>query len=113
MATAVVITVALFTVATAVESMTGILGQLELAVAFMLIGIGTVSIIFGAPLTHEHTHEHDHTKHDHEHAHRYGAIPILGRKLHFHRQLFGVGIIHGLASNDELLVIFVAGLGVG
>ena len=36
-----------------------------------------------------------------------------GKKLHFHRQLFGVGIVHGLASNDEILAIFVVGLGVG
>jgi len=113
MATAAIITVILFSVATAVGSITGILGQLELAVAFMLIGIGAVSIIFGTPVTHKHMHEHGDSAHSHPHTHRYGVFGILGKKLHFHHQLFGVGIVHGLASNDELLAIFVAGLGVG
>ena len=113
MATAAVITLVLFTITTAVESITRILGQLELAVAFMLIGIGVVSMIFGAPLTHDHTHEHGGGAHTHIHTHRYGGIPILGKKAHFHHQLFGVGIVHGLASNDELIALFVAGLGVG
>ncbi|MBM3898381.1 MAG: hypothetical protein FJ358_07670 [Thaumarchaeota archaeon] len=113
MATAAIITVILFSVATAVGSITGILGQLELAVAFMLIGIGAVSIIFGTPVTHKHMHEHGDSAHSHPHTHRYGGLGILGKKLHFHHQLFGVGIVHGLASNDELLAIFVAGLGVG
>jgi high-affinity nickel permease len=113
MATAAIITVILFTIATAVESMMGILGQLELAVAFMLIGIGAVSIIFGTPVTHEHSHTHGDSAHSHTHTHRYGGLGILGKKVHFHHQLFGVGIVHGLASNDELIAIFVAGLGVG
>ena len=37
----------------------------------------------------------------------------MGKRLHFHHKLFGVGIIQGLASNDELIAVFVAGLGVG
>lgn len=113
MATAAIITTILFTLAAAVGSITGILGQLELAVALMLIGIGAVSIVFGAPVTHEHPHEHGSKSHSHPHTHRYGGLGILGQKLHFHHQLFGVGIVHGLASNDELIAIFVAGLGIG
>jgi len=113
MATAAIVTIALFTLASAVGSITGILNGLELAVAFMLIGIGAVGIIFGVPVTHEHTHEHGGSAHSHVHTHRYGGLGILGKRLHFHHKLFGVGIMHGLASNDELIAVFVAGLGVG
>jgi len=41
---------------------------------------------------HEHLHIHD----DHK---------------HLHKHMFGIGIIHGLASNDELLVLITATLG--
>ena len=113
MATAAILTVVLFTLATQVESITGFLAQLELAVAVMLIAIGAVGILFGVPIPHEHMHQHGEKTHSHFHLHRSGGIGLLARKTHFHHPLFGVGIIHGLASNDELIAIFVAGLGIG
>ncbi len=113
MITAAIITITLFTLATQVKSITGMLDQLELAVAVMLIAIGAIGILFGAPKTHDHLHEHGGEAHSHVHNHRFRAFGLLGQKLHFHHPLFGVGIVHGLASNDELIAIFVAGLGVG
>jgi hypothetical protein len=113
MATAAILTIVLFTLATQVESITGLLAQLELAVAVMLIAIGAVGILFGVPIPHEHTHQHGEKTHSHFHIHRPGGIGLFASKTHFHHPLFGVGIIHGLASNDELIAIFVAGLGIG
>ncbi|MBI2184561.1 MAG: hypothetical protein HYU39_06340 [Thaumarchaeota archaeon] len=116
MFTAAIITVILFTVVTQVEAVTTILNQFENMVAFMLIAIGAIGIIMGfrAPTVHEHPHTHPGgIVHSHPHSHRFGRLGRIASKTHLHHPLLGVGIIHGLASNDELLFLFVAGLGVG
>ena len=113
MVTAAIITAALFMAAASVASVKGILNNLDLGVAVMLIAIGAAGIFFGAPITHEHPHNHADKPHSHLHSHRFGALGLFGRKMHVHHPLFGVGILHGLASNDELIAIFVAGLGIG
>ena len=113
MVTAAIITVALFMAATRVVSITGILDNLEVGVGVMLIAIGGIGIFFGAPITHEHHHNHADKAHSHAHNHRFGALGLFGRRIHVHHPLFGVGILHGFASNDELIAIFVAGLGIG
>ncbi|MBI2971491.1 MAG: hypothetical protein HYY37_03705 [Candidatus Aenigmarchaeota archaeon] len=114
MITAAVITIILFTVAIQAKSLSGILEHFETAVAVMLILIGTVGILLEVPIVHRHVHHHIGRRvHAHRHSHRFGRLGTFARKAHLHPPLFGVGIIHGLASNDELLALFVAGLGTG
>lgn len=113
MATAAIIAVILFVAASKVRSITGLLSNLEVGVALMLIVIGILGILFRAPMTHEHAHIHGDKEHLHVHTHRYGGLGKFTRKMHVHHPLFEIGIVHGLASNDELIALFVAGLGVG
>jgi hypothetical protein len=86
----------------------------ELGVAVMLIVIGVAAVLMAIPTFHNHLHIHpDGTVHSHSHRHRFGRLGGFAQKTHLHHSLLGIGIIHGLASNDELLLLFVAGLGVG
>jgi hypothetical protein len=113
MLTAAIITILLFSLSLA-EVVTTLLSQIELGVAIMLILIGVVGIFFKVPTVHEHPHRHlGKGSHSHVHRHRFGGFGGLARRVHFHHPLFGVGIVHGLASNDEILSLFVIGLGVG
>lgn len=89
-----------------------LLENFEVIIPTTLIVMGIISLTVGIPLQHKHQHEHkDGTKHEHIHAHRIGGL--LSNKLSPHHTSFGVGIIHGLASNDELFIILVLGLGIG
>jgi hypothetical protein len=111
MVTATMVTIFLFLTVSAAGAQG--LPSLEGAVAVMLLVIGG----FGLALEYEpvkrwwrarfHRHEHDHgpTKHAHDHPH-------LSRGRREHGVMLGIGIVHGLASNDELLVLFVLALGV-
>ncbi len=80
--------------------------QFEVAVAVMLVAIGVVAILWEfrvfhrVGLLHDHPHEHVGGTHRHPHVHL--------RRLGDHGAMFGIGIVHGLASNDELLVLLVA-----
>lgn len=80
------------------------LAHFELAVAFMLAAIGVLGILYELGFLHSHAHRHEAEEHAHAHVH-------MGRSNE-HRTMFGIGIVHGLASNDELLVLFVASLSV-
>ena len=102
MITATVVTVVLFLFRDYV--LQDLLNHLELAVAVMLVLIGVLGLLIEFGLIHRHRHHHDVEEHDHVHVH-------LGR-VDEHRVMFGIGIVHGLASNDELLILFVASLGV-
>jgi len=82
------------------------LGWFESAVAIMLIGLGAFAFK-DVGLFHTHRHNHDGPEHIHLHLHLRGA-----REEHYHRHMFGIGIVQGLASNDELLILFTASLGV-
>ncbi len=81
------------------------LASFEKVVGVMLIVLGLLSLK-DALFKHSHTHRHGELAHLHVHLH--------GRESssHDHRHIFGIGIIHGLASNDELLLLFTASLGV-
>jgi len=78
----------------------------EVVVAVMLILIGVAALLWEfrvlhrIGLLHEHPHEHPAGEHRHPHFHlsRFGD----------HGTMFGIGVVHGLASNDELLVLLVA-----
>jgi high-affinity nickel permease len=114
MTTAAVITVALFFLIFQTGSIAGLLSSLEPGVAVMLIVIGMSTILLELPLAHSHQHSHsDGTIHSHSHRHRFGGLGRFARKPHLHHPLLGIGIIHGLASNDELFLLFVSGMGVG
>ncbi|MEK6986873.1 MAG: hypothetical protein AABX97_02120 [Candidatus Thermoplasmatota archaeon] len=85
------------------------LGNFELVVAVMLVVIGVVGLLIEFDLLHRHPHEHelaDHRVESHSHTH------VHVRRMNEHRTMFGIGIVHGLASNDEILILFVASFGV-
>jgi len=83
-----------------------ILSRFELIVGIMLIGLGlyTIGDVF---LFHRHEHSSGKAAHEHSHMHSKPAD-----KKHLHKHMFGIGIVHGLASNDELLILLTASLGV-
>ncbi len=85
------------------------LGNFELVVAVMLVVIGVVGLLIEFNVIHRHPHEHrvadrEPEAHSHTHVHLFRARE--------HRTMFAIGIVHGLASNDELLILFLASFGV-
>ena len=96
MITAVIITAILFVFR---DALSPILEHFEILVALMLIFLGVVSIRQVG--MHFHAHRHGGLEHEHLHGHD-GNV---------HKHMFGIGIVHGLASNDELLVLITATLG--
>jgi ABC-type nickel/cobalt efflux system permease component RcnA len=89
--------------------LSSVLGYFESVVGVMLILLGMASIISyrGIELFHDHSHPAKDSGHLHAHTHEEGEV-----HTHFHKHMFGIGIVHGLASNDELIVLFTASLGV-
>ena len=102
MITATIITVLLYELRATV--LQGILANLEIAVAVMLVVIGVVGLLVEFGFLHRHAHRHESEEHVHVHTHLHEDPE--------HRTMFGIGIVHGLASNDELLILFVASLSV-
>ncbi|MBI4020676.1 MAG: hypothetical protein HY369_00365 [Candidatus Aenigmarchaeota archaeon] len=96
MLTAVAVTILLLVFKDAVLSR--FLGQMEAVVAIMLIGVGIVTL----KGLHAHPHHHGRLVHSHPHKH--------AGETHDHRHLLGMGVVQGLASNDELLVLVSIGL---
>jgi len=84
--------------------LTAFLANFEKVVGVMLIVLGLFSLkdVFNL---HSHAHKHEGISHEHPHRH---AQDFNG---HVHKHMFGIGIIHGIASNDELLILFTASLG--
>ena len=83
------------------------LSHFEIIAGLMLIILGMLSLkdIF---LFHLHKHKHGNIIHSHFHLH---AKNESNRHVHKHIRIFGIGMIQGLASNDELLILFTASLG--
>lgn len=102
MITATVVTVLLYEFRATL--LTGLLEHLELAVAVMLVVIGVFGLLVEFGFIHRHAHRHESEEHVHTHLHPHGEPA--------HRAMFGIGVVHGLASNDELLILFVASLSV-
>jgi high-affinity nickel permease len=102
MITATIVTVVLY--ALRETFLPAFLAHLELAVAVMLVVIGVLGILIEFNLLHRHLHRHESEEHVHTHVH-------LSRSGE-HQAMFGIGVVHGLASNDELLILFVASLSV-
>ncbi len=82
------------------------LANFERVVGVVLIALGLFSMKDFFSL-HSHTHKHEGTEHSHPHAH--SSAGQIGK--HAHKHMFGIGMVHGLASNDELLILFTASLG--
>ena len=88
-----------------------LLENFEIIIASIMVVMGIISLTIGIPLQHKHEHNHDGIKHEHVHTHRVGGF--IKKDLKAHHASFGVGIIHGLASNDELFIVLILGLGIG
>ena len=80
----------------------GHMPHFEKIVGIMLIVLGVLSLrdFFSF-------HSHRGVVHSHPHIHLKNQD-----NNHSHRHMFGIGILHGLASNDELLLLFTASLAV-
>ena len=102
MITAAIITIALFAFKDSILKF--ILPHFEKIAGIMLVVLGIISLK-DAFRFHFHRHKHGSVIHSHLHSHKKNAPD------HSHRHIFGIGIIHGLASNDELLVLLTASLG--
>jgi len=88
-----------------------LLENFEIIIASIMVIMGIISLTFGIPLQHKHEHNHDGIKHEHVHTHRVGGL--MKKDLKPHHASFGIGIVHGLASNDELFIVLILGLGIG
>ncbi|MDO8427633.1 MAG: hypothetical protein Q7S92_00290 [Candidatus Diapherotrites archaeon] len=85
-----------------------ILSYFELLVSFMLIALGLFSLLALYVNRNSHAHKHDHSSvvsHSHPHLHFFDDD-----SKHAHQHMFWIGIIHGLASNDELLLLLTVTL---
>lgn len=86
------------------------LTQLDVAVAVMLLGLGAWRILVFIQRRRGHAHEHAHrlgewfTRHTHGHFHL--------QRYRSHLGLLGIGVVHGLSSNDEILVLATTALAV-
>ena len=104
MLTATIITIILF--AFRESFLNNILPHFEKVVGILLIALGMFSLRDFLSF-HSHRHSHGNLFHSHSHIHIKKS-----RDLHSHAHMFGIGIVHGLASNDELLMLFTASLAV-
>ena len=105
MLTATIVTIALFIFK---ESfLDNVIPHFEKIAGLMLIALGILSLrdFFSF---HSHMHSHGSIVHLHPHIH----IKKHKDKSHSHIHMFGIGIVHGIASNDELLILFTASLAV-
>ncbi len=97
MITASIVTLILFNFRNYIIS--NLLGHFEYIAALMLIALGVFSLV---NLKFSHKHKHEHGKKHHGHSHT--------QEGHYHKHMFGIGVIQGMASNDELLTLFVMSL---
>ena len=105
MATATIITIIIFIFK---ESfLNRVLPNFEKIAGIMLIVLGILSLrdFFSF---HFHRHSHGNIIHSHPHIH----LKKHQENKHSHIHMFGIGVVHGLASNDELLMLFTASLAV-
>jgi high-affinity nickel permease len=106
MLTAAILTVLLYTLGQSVLS--GFLSQMAILVAVMLALIGVLGLLWEFNVFHMHEHVHGLARHTHVHSWLHGHLTKHGE----HKTMFSVGIVQGIASNDELLFLLVGALGV-
>jgi hypothetical protein len=83
------------------------IGRMETLVPIMLILVGLLGL--GMELKRLHIHRHRHVPEGPAHQHFHVHV----RPGHQHGAMAGIGVVHGLASNDELLLVLLVGLGAG
>ena len=128
MITASIITVTLYLSSQTV--LRTLLDNLQIFVVVMLIVIGVLGILVETRYYHEHVHRHLFREHSHTHSHASlrsaiqrlipGSRPARENdgpegdhvSSEPRKTMFGIGIVHGLASNDELLILFTVSLSV-
>lgn len=81
----------------------GFVSRLDVLVPVMLIAVGLWGLLIATRRVHAHRHAHGPRAHAHLHVH---LDPSHGAKA-----MGGIGLVHGLASNDELLLILGSVLG--
>ncbi len=101
MAGAAVVTAALYLERDSVIGL--IAGRMDLAVGLMLVAFGALAVYQSM---HSHAHAHGGEVHTHPHTHGEGR-----GSDHSHLHIFGIGVLQGLASNDELLLLLTVFLG--
>ncbi|MCS7142590.1 MAG: hypothetical protein NZ920_02165 [Aigarchaeota archaeon] len=91
---------------------------IDVIVGCMMIFLGAVFLMsdFGLLRTIIHEHPHSHSTeeiHQHPHPHRFWPLSSLVHWFHRHKhaQLYAIGTVHGLASNDEMMATFAILLG--
>ncbi|OLS27098.1 MAG: hypothetical protein HeimC3_05650 [Candidatus Heimdallarchaeota archaeon LC_3] len=109
MVTASIITIILFTFKETLFK--DFLANLDILVPVMLIVIAILTLAFEFDLIHIHRHKHkiqdSNIEKEHTHVHSH----ILGSKRKDHGAMVGIGFIHGIASNDELLILLTLTIG--
>jgi high-affinity nickel permease len=81
----------------------GLVARLDVLVPVMLILVGLWGLLVATRRVHAHRHAHGERAHTHLHVHVSEA--------HGAKAMGGIGLVHGLASNDELLLILGSVLG--
>jgi len=104
MITAAIVTIILFSIKA--ELVSSLLEKMEIFAGVIIILLG----IWGlkrAYFWHSHSHLHEGFSHSHIHPHQKNET-----FNHTHKHLLGIGILQGITSNDELLILLAASLGV-
>ncbi|MHA2245781.1 MAG: HoxN/HupN/NixA family nickel/cobalt transporter [Candidatus Hodarchaeales archaeon] len=110
MITASILTIILYTFRETI--LKTLLSNLELLVPIMLIIIAILTLAWEFDLLHYHRHEHQLENTDQTTEHGHFHIHISGTSKKEHGTMVGIGIIHGIASNDELLLLFTLTIGI-
>lgn len=105
MTTAAILTILLYTFQ---ALFSGFLEHMEVLVAVMLVLIGVTGLLWEFNVFHVHEHWHGLAQHRHIHSWFHGHLTSHSE----HKTMFSIGIVQGIASNDEILVLFVVALGV-
>mgnify|MGYP005848534403 CR=1 FL=1 len=81
----------------------------EYVVGAMLVALGLYTLwsLTRNWTLHSHRHAHGSLEHEHIHIHR-----SRREEGHLHYGMLGIGLVHGLASNDELLLLLTTSLSV-
>lgn len=110
MITASILTIILYTFRETI--LKSLLSNLELLVPIMLIIIAILTLAWEFDLLHYHQHEHQLEDIDQTTEHGHFHLHISGTSKKEHGTMVGIGIIHGIASNDELLLLFTLTIGI-
>ena len=109
MITATILTIILFTFKDTLFK--EFFSNFDVLVPAMLIFIALVTLAYEFDIIHRHKHVHRDPETNIEKEHTHVHTHILGSNKKDHSAMIGIGFIHGIASNDELLVLFTLTFG--